>query len=125
MDKATALTEIREKHAELSALLDKMDEVQMTQPNVYGELSVKDVLAHIIAWERMMMRWLADSQRGQIPDRFAPGFIVKQDDPEEVMDEVINRLNDKVYRENKDRPLAEVMADFQTAHSEVLDDIGG
>src|SRR6476620_3288020 len=98
MDKAQVLKEIRDRHAELSALLDEMDGGQMTERGVYGELSVKDVLAHIVAWERMMMRWLADSQRGATPDRFAPGFIVKQGDPDEVVEDVIDRLNAKVFQ---------------------------
>src|SRR5205823_3144920 len=78
----------------------------------------------IVAWERMMMRWLADSQRGETPARFAPGFTITKDDPDDVVNDVMNRLNDKVFQENKDRPLADVMADFQATHADVLDAIG-
>jgi hypothetical protein len=121
MDKTAMLSEIRARHAELTALVASMDEQQLTRRDVYDGLSVKDVLAHIVAWERMMVRWLVDSRRGETPDRFAPGFVINQDDSYEVIDDVINRLNAKVYEENKDRSLADVMADFQAAHTEVLD----
>jgi hypothetical protein len=124
MHKTEVLNQIREKHEELTALLGTLDEAQLTQPDVYGDLSVKDVVAHIVAWERMMLRWLANSQRGEPPERFAPGYVVNQDDPEDVFENAMNGLNDKIFRENKDRLLADVLADFQATHADVMEAVG-
>ncbi len=122
MDKATVLSEIGGKHDEMEALLASLDERQMTQRGVYEELSVKDVLVHIVAWERMMLGWLAAIQRGESPVRYAPGFIFNEQGPDEdpEAEAVMNRLNDHVFQENKNRPLADVMADFQATHEDVV-----
>src|SRR5437762_3137691 len=93
MDKATLLAEINDKHADMGALLASLDERQMTQQGVYGELSVKDVLAHIVAWERMMLGWLASSQQGVKPIRFAPRYTFEESDSEEAVIEVMDKLN--------------------------------
>ncbi len=125
MDKAMILSKIQSKHADMQSLLASLDERQMTQQGVYGELSVKDVLAHIVAWERMMLVWLATSLHGEKPVRFAPGYTFEESDTEETVTEVMDKLNDRIYRENKDRPLSEVMADFRAAHQEVVKAIQG
>lgn len=119
MDKATLLTEIEARHADMEALLASLDKQQMTQPNVYGELSIKDILVHITAWERMMLGWLATSLRGEKPFRFAPGYIFEESDAEETVYKVVDDLNDYIYQRNKDKSLDEVMADFRAAHAEV------
>lgn len=120
MDKTTILNEIKTKHADMEALLASLDEQQITQQGVYGDLSVKDVLAHIVTWERMMLGWLASSQRGVEPIRFAPGYTFEESDPEEAVIEVMDKLNDHIYKANKDKPLSEIMADFRAAHQEVV-----
>lgn len=53
MDRAGLLTLMQQEQTALENLLTTLDAAQMTQPGVYGELSVKDVLAHIAAWQAM------------------------------------------------------------------------
>jgi hypothetical protein len=39
--------------------LDKLSPEEMVQNGVVGEWSVKDLLAHLAAWEELYMGWLA------------------------------------------------------------------
>ena len=123
MNKATIIKEIEEKHADMEALLAKLDREKMTQPGVYDELSVKDVLAHITAWERLMLGWLERSLRDDPPERFAPGYIISESDPEEVTTQVMDKLNEHIFKENTNKSLDEVMADFRSAHTDVVSTI--
>ncbi len=82
----------------------------MAQPGVESNWSVKDILAHIMAWEKRMVQWLEESLRGEVPERPAPGM--SWDD--------LDRLNEQIYRENRDRALDEVLADFRQSHEESL-----
>ena len=118
MDKAQVLREIAGAHAEMERLLAPLSEEQMTRPGVYGDLSVKDVLAHIAAWERLDAGWIAASFRGETPVRFAPGFELGSGD-----DEVLNRLNEHIFQKHKDKPLPEVLDDFRAAHARMLETV--
>jgi hypothetical protein len=83
---------------------------QLVQPGVEGEWSVKDILAHMTAWEKRMIRWVGETLRGQVPEMPAKGMT--WDD--------LDQLNERTYLENRDRPLAEVLADFHHSYQEVL-----
>ncbi len=125
IDKATILKEIEEKHADMEALLATLDREKMTQPGVYGELTVKDVLAHLTAWERLMLGWLERSLRGEPAERFARGYIISENDPEEVTNRIMDNLNEHIFKESSDKSLDEVMADFRSAHTDVVRTIEG
>ena len=60
-----ALAELERTRAELLALLDGMDEAALSRKDVVGAWSIKNVLAHLAAWER----WVA----GALPQRVATG----------------------------------------------------
>jgi hypothetical protein len=96
-------------HAEreaLEVLLARLGEEQLMQQGVVGEWSVKDMLAHIAAWEERMQRWVAESLRGEESERPAPGMT--WDD--------LDRLNEQIYLENRERPLGEVREMFQASY---------
>lgn len=114
-DKADLLALVRESWAELGATIDRLGEQEMIQPGVEGEWSVKDLLAHISAWEALMVQWVGDSLRGDTPDRPAP------DEPWEDLDEV----NERLFRERVDRPLEEVLAAFHQTHQQAYQTVAG
>jgi hypothetical protein len=87
----------------------------MTVPGIVGEWSVKDVLAHLIEWEQMVLSWYAAGLRGEIPELPAPGFKWNQ----------TPALNHKIFEKYKDRSLSEVQAQFETSHREIFGVIQG
>lgn len=112
MNKVDFLTALHRDFEALEQALADLDETQMQQPTVYNGLAVKDVLAHIAAWENQAIDWVEGSLRGENVVRFAPGFEVTDEDNEEVMD----RLNDHFFHQFKNRPLPDVLQDFKRAH---------
>ena len=104
------LEEMRTKYAELEGMLEPLDETQMTTPGVYGEWSIKDVLAHLVSWQQRTLDRLYAAARNEEPTI-----------PPISTDEEMNRLNEHFYQENKSRPLAEVLANFRSSHLQMLE----
>jgi hypothetical protein len=99
---------------ELQATLRRLHPDQWTQPELEGGRSVKDTLAHLTAWERRMLEWLAASYQGLTPERPAPGMT--WDD--------LDRLNELTFDENRDKPLEQVRQESQALHAKVAEAIG-
>src|SRR5260370_8331313 len=52
LSKTQLLTELRDEQAAWEALLDEIGEAHMTQPEVAGGWSIKDIVAHLTGWRR-------------------------------------------------------------------------
>jgi len=95
------LTLIQTDYDRILQTIAPLTEEQMVQPGAVGESSVKDVLAHLAAWERR----LCQRVRGKPED----GVTLKT--PE---------YNALIHQQNKDRPLKETRAEFKRSHNQVL-----
>jgi len=107
-DKAELLASIEAGYDQLEALLAPLTEEQMTIPSVNGSWSIKDNLAHLAAWQS----YQAARQEGVLSG-------IKPPDPVPGI-ETEDEINEHYYQLNKDRPLAEVLADFRTSYQRVL-----
>jgi hypothetical protein len=73
MTKPTTKNEIIEaaqtEHAALEKLLTTLTPEQMTQSKsaATDDWSAKDVLAHLIEWEGMVMKWYETGTKGKVP----------------------------------------------------------
>jgi uncharacterized protein (TIGR03083 family) len=113
MKQAELLTAMREERAKLDAALDGLTPEQLTAPGVVGDWSVKDVLAHITAWQVDLLTNLFKAQRGQKPGK------MKWTDAE------LDAQNQKIYKEYRDRPLENVLADYRGVHKQALKVVEG
>ncbi len=97
--KPELLERIRSERQYLEKTLAQLSKDRMVKPGAEAAWSVKDMLAHLVAWEKYLVQWVDQIFRGQVP-----------------------QLSDNagIYEENKDRPLTEVLAEFQTSVQEVL-----
>jgi pimeloyl-ACP methyl ester carboxylesterase len=111
MTKPEILGRIHSERETLTEALKRGSAQQMTEPGVENQWSIKDILAHISAWESRMVQWTEESLRGEVPQRPASGMT--WDD--------LDRLNEQIYQLNKDKPLEEVWAEFQRSHQEALE----
>ena len=112
--KAELLENIRTARTKFKTLVDSLTETQLTTPGVHGAWSVKDILAHLAAWERLTLERL----NAGLANKPLPIKPIKTDEDVEWM-------NEKVYAINKDRPLEDILDDFHTAHDLLLDKIVG
>ena len=110
MDKATLLDNISAGHEMLVKVLSPLDETQMTAVGVSGDWSIKDILAHLTAWQKCLLTDMQDAKSGDEPATSALN----------ITGEEMDRLNEQFYQGNKAQPLNEVLTDFHSTHSQLL-----
>src|SRR5215469_9455056 len=105
MDKTTLLNTTQAEYAHLETLTTPLSETQLFASPSTGEWPIKDIMAHIAVWEQICTRWLDEFLRGVTPQ------------PSERLDP---QSNNRIYRESRDRSLAEVQELFHHAHQQFL-----
>jgi len=108
IQKSALLEDIRTGYQRLEAIIAPLGAAQMTTPTVNGTWSVKDNLAHLTVWQNHLVSQLEGIRANEKPPAFMPGLSTE------------NEINERVYQQNKDRPLASVLADFQVSYQRVL-----
>lgn len=109
MNQALLLKRIDSERRRLEKTLARLEPSQKTQPGVIGLWSVKDILAHLAAWEQLFLGWYQAGLRGETPQVPAPGFTWHE------MDE----LNEQIYQQHRLRSLAEVQEWFASSYLQV------
>ena len=113
--KQELLNEIRSERAKLDDTLALLTPRQRTRAGVTrGGWSVKDILGHLVEWQRMNLAWYAAGLRGEKPAIPAPGFTLRE----------LPRLNEMIYRKHHRRSLQAVMRDYRSYHERVVTLIG-
>lgn len=108
--KAALLAQIDEERAWWEGLLAEVGEQRMLQPGVSGDWTFKDVVAHLSAWQGGTIARLEAATRDETP---APPPWPETDD--------VDQINDWIYERNKDRDLADVLAESRTQWQRVYD----
>jgi hypothetical protein len=109
--KSDLLGEVRRERGLLDETLAQVPRRAMTRAGVTrGGWSVKDVLAHLVEWQRMNLDWYAAGLRGEKPAMPAPGFTLRD----------LPRLNAMIYRKHHRRALQAVLADYRAYHERVV-----
>src|SRR5438045_9603437 len=101
LSKTQLLTELRHEQVAWEALLDEIGEAHMTQPEVAGGWSIKDIVAHLTGWRRRSVRRF-QALLHHVPDLSPPW-------PPELRED--DEINAWTYQANRDRPLADVLSD--------------
>lgn len=110
LDKTKLVDTIRLEYAFFERTLALVPPERIAEAGVEGIFSVKDIVAHLTAWERRLLGWLAQAKRGEAPSFPEPGYTPADTDV----------INERTYQEDKDRPLDDILADFHTTQAEVL-----
>ena len=108
MNRSTLAQTIAAGRTRLDAALAEIDDAAMLDV-VDATWTRKDVLAHLEAWERRVVRLLATLRAGDRPD----GSIET------------DALNERFYRENRDRSLDDVRVGERDAYAALLTAIDG
>lgn len=107
--KTELLAELDQEWAKIERNCFGLSEADMVEPGAEGEWSVKDILAHLSAWEKYLLDRLGYIMTGQQPQY---GVLTSWDD--------VHRFNTQVYSENKDRPLTSVVIEFRSLYRGVM-----
>ena len=106
MNKQDILDELIEARQELMAAIEGLTPDQMLEPGAVGTWSIKDVLAHLTAWESEAVTALNQVQNNRVPG------IVAIDD--------IDEWNDEQHQASFYRPLDAVLEDLEGVHRMLL-----
>ena len=106
LTKPKILDLIKAERKLLEDQLEGLTEEQLLQPTLEGGWSIKDIMAHIITWERLMVQWLDATMRGEIPQMLPAGLT--WDD--------LDIWNERTFSENKELPLPEVISNFHSSY---------
>lgn len=109
-DKQDLILRIRDERERLRSLQGSLSENEMLNPLEEDGWSVKDLIVHIVVWEKRMVEWLDVVERGEVPRQLPPGMT--WDD--------LDRWNEQTFEENRERERTEVLADFIHFAEEVV-----
>jgi hypothetical protein len=107
--KAALLDVIVTERQALESLLEGLSDAQLIQPGVVADWSIKDILAHIAAWERLAQDRIHAALTGE-PLKF----------PVITGDNFVDNFNTMIYENNKDVPLNEIQVEFQASHQDFM-----
>src|SRR5437868_14846835 len=110
LTKKQLLTEMHKEQAAWEALLDEIGQAHMTQPEVAGGWSIKDIVAHLTGWRRRSVRRF-QALLNHTPD-FSPPW------PPELRED--DEINAWIYKTNRDRPLADVLNDSREVFQQLV-----
>jgi hypothetical protein len=118
MESPTSMKEyldvIARSRAALESVIEGRSHAEMTELRDAGGWAVKDHLYHLAAWERGMTYLLTGRPRHE-------GMGI---DERSWVDLDEDAVNDVIFRQSKDLPLAVVTSDFHAAHREMIELLG-
>ena len=106
MPKSDVIADLRAARATLLQALDGLTDDALLRVGAVGVWSVKDALAHLVAWEAELVTTLSRLEPRQTPP------LVEIED--------IDEWNAEQYSINAPRPLASVLDDFHGVHKHLL-----
>ena len=107
--KSDLLAVIQTERKRLVSLLDGLSETQMIEAKVEADWSIKDILAHISAWERLAMDRIHAAQTGE--DLNFPLI---------AGDNFVDEFNAQIYEKHKNQSLEAVRQEFEQSHQAFL-----
>ncbi len=111
MSKAHLLNDLNREYAQWEQLLSDIGEAHMTQPDVAGGWSIKDIVAHLTGWRRRSVA------RFQAALRHESSFQTPW--PPELQGD--DEINAWIYEANRDRPLADVLQEDRAVFQQLVD----
>src|SRR5579883_3031221 len=111
VSKTQLINDLHSEQARWEALLSDIGEAHMTQPEVAGGWSIKDIVAHLTAWRRRSVARFQAALRHE--SSFDPPW------PPDL--ETDDEINPWIYAANRDRPLADVLQESRDVFQQLVD----
>ena len=108
--KVQLIEDAQAERAALEKLLATLTPEQMTQAKTAADWSAKDVLAHLIEWEGMVMKWYETGVKGKVPAVPSEKFNWGQ----------LPQLNHAIYLKHRDRSLEDIQKEFKSSYKKIM-----
>jgi hypothetical protein len=112
MDKNQLLEALENGREQFLDLIEGLSEEELQQPDVVGDWSIKDILAHLSRWEGELVKLLWQARNGQRPTTMQ----LRELNP--VSQESVDESNARWYAESRERPLELILADFHAVRNQ-------
>jgi hypothetical protein len=107
LDRSQMLARLQDEFGKFQAVLNQCTTTQMLAPNVVGVWSVKDLVAHLVHWNRFPIKEIECALKGEDPD-------VVRDTRED------DEINAEVVTQSRTWTVEELRRDFETSYQEVV-----
>jgi len=112
MNKSELLSLITTGFAELDGVLAPLAETQLNGAGVNGDWSIKDTVAHIVAWQQSALGRMRSAAQHETPDAHT-----LQDESD---NDGIDARNARFYEEHRERPSTDILADFRASYNGII-----
>ncbi|MCA9877004.1 MAG: ClbS/DfsB family four-helix bundle protein [Thermomicrobiales bacterium] len=119
--RAELLQRVQEKRVDFDNLLATVPDITVEEPNLPNGWSVKDLLAHVAAYERWMAGHIGAVTEGRVPtneDLYEGGAVLDSGDPFDL-----DTLNASIYEHFHDMPWPTVRAFAGESYTALIDAI--
>lgn len=110
--KSELLATVQSDYGALLDLVQRFSPDEQQMPGVNDEWAIKDILAHLAAWEQLFLGWYQAGARSETPATPAPGYTWGW--------KSLGELNQRIYWQYRDESLAEVTHALAASHEQVL-----
>jgi hypothetical protein len=108
MDKQQLLKRLEKAWATIKESYAGLSDSQLMEPDVMGNWSVKDILAHVTTWEEEALKYLPLITTGGTPPRY-------------IQYGGINAFNAQMTEQKRRLTLSEVLKQLNETHSRLID----
>ena len=115
-DKQHILTTLREEFNRWEALLASLSEEQITAPQLPSNLSIKDVIGHLRAWQQRSIARLEAALHNRAPE-FPPWPAELDPDAEDDLEQI----NAWIYETYRDQPWSRVHREWRAGFLRFLE----
>jgi nicotinamidase-related amidase len=105
------LDEAEKEYGALQRQVASFTRDEMVRPGVIGDWSIKDILAHLLEWQRMLMSWYEIGLRGEKPAVPGEGYKWSQ----------LPALNQAIYERYRDMALDDARNQLEASHKRMLE----
>lgn len=104
------LKQAQQNYDKLQQEIEHLSEEELVVDGIVGDWSIKDVLAHLLAWQQMTLDWYRAGCRGETPITPSEKYTWRE----------IPALNQEIYETWRDQALDAIRADLQASHENFL-----
>ena len=119
--KAQLLDELSDEQAQWEALLRDIGEENMTQPDVAGGWSIKDIVAHLTGWRRRTVERFRAALRNEPPRQIWPAELGTDAELDAEDDITTDRVNAWIYAANRDKSVADVRRESRETFDQLVE----
>jgi len=113
-DKGQLIQMLTEEFDRWEKLLTSISTEQITAPNRIANMSIKDIIAHLTAWQQVTVARLEAARKNRTPEYpgWPPELDINADD--------VDKINAWIYTTYQERPWSSILKEWQERYLHVL-----